>query len=554
MAFFEAANLFQKEGIAYSRHAGLRMKFRMNESIGASHMLMMTIGRRSIASVLALMLLPLFAYSQSASQRDSLTGIVSLQSCVRYALTHQPSVNKSLLDEEIVDRAISSRIADWYPQLNFDYYLQHDPELPVSVAGGAVVPIGLTNSSAGQFSLSQTLFNRDVLLASSTASTVRKRMSQQTAENMIDVAVGVSKAFYAVLVTQKKIEVLDEDIVRLDRSLQDAFDQYKGGITDKTDYKRATISLNNARAERREAEESLKARYAYLKEQMGYPPDIHLTLSSDMGQIEREALIDTTQIVQYEKRIEFQLLQTEKRLQEANLSYAEWSFLPSLTLSGNYTVSYMNGGYPDLYRQRYPSSFVNLQISLSIFEGGKRWQEIKQAQLELEQFDYDFISLKNSVNEEYVRALANYKSDLNNYRVLKENVELAKDVYETIQLQYKAGTKTYLEVITAETDLRSAQINHTNALYEVLSSKLDVQKALGYFDVSIIQGAKKGYPMRNTTDIIKDQILTKRGSVSSAALLIASAWLTLLSMTLSACSENRGAEQKDPARRGRIGV
>jgi outer membrane protein TolC len=97
----------------------------------------------------------------------------------------------------------------------------------------------------------------------------------------------------------------------------------------------------------------------------------------------------------------------------------------------------------------------------------------------VERFDYDFISLKNSVNTEYMQALANYKSDLNNYHVLKENLELAKDVYETIQLQYRAGTKTYLEVISAETDLRAAQLNHTNALYQVLSSKLDVQKALG---------------------------------------------------------------------------
>jgi outer membrane protein TolC len=118
-------------------------------------------------------------------------------------------------------------------------------------------------------------------------------------------------------------------------------------------------------------------------------------------------------------------------------------------------------------------------LSFPIFEGGKRYQEIKGAQLEVERFDYDFISLKNSVNTEYMQALANYKSDLNNYHVLKENLELAKDVYETIQLQYRAGTKTYLEVISAETDLRAAQLNHTNALYQVLSSKLDVQKALG---------------------------------------------------------------------------
>ncbi|HTX17533.1 MAG TPA: TolC family protein [Bacteroidota bacterium] len=422
---------------------------------------------------------PLTASSEVPTFADTIGGNASLQSCVRYALVHQPSVNKSLLDEEIVDRAISSRIADWYPQLSFNAYIQHDPQIPVSVAGGTPIPTTLANSSGGLLTLTQTLFNRDVLLASSTASDVRRSMEQQTVENKIDVVASVSKAFYAVLVTQQQLAVLDDDILRLQRSLQDAFDEYKGGVVDKTDYKRATISLNNARAERRETEELLKARYTDLRNQMGYPPDAKLKLSADVSQMEREAFLDTTQNVRYEKRVEYRLLETQKRLQEANLSYAEWGFLPSLSFIGNYTVSYMNAGYPDLYRSRYASSFVGLQLSLPILEGGKRWQEIKEARLELDRYDYEFMALKNSVNAEFVNAMANYKSDLNNYRVLKENVALAEEVFETIQLQYKAGTKTYLELITAETDLRSAQINHTNALYEVLSSKLDVQKALG---------------------------------------------------------------------------
>jgi len=46
-------------------------------------------------------------------------------------------------------------------------------------------------------------------------------------------------------------------------------------------------------------------------------------------------------------------------------------------------------------------------------------------------------------------------------------------------LQYKEGVKTYLDVIFAESDLRTAQVNYANALYQVLSSKLDVQKQLG---------------------------------------------------------------------------
>jgi outer membrane protein TolC len=62
---------------------------------------------------------------------------------------------------------------------------------------------------------------------------------------------------------------------------------------------------------------------------------------------------------------------------------------------------------------------------------------------------------------------------------LKENLDLAREVYDVINLQYRNGVKTYLEVITAETDLRTARINYYNALYQALSGKIDVQQALG---------------------------------------------------------------------------
>jgi outer membrane protein TolC len=62
---------------------------------------------------------------------------------------------------------------------------------------------------------------------------------------------------------------------------------------------------------------------------------------------------------------------------------------------------------------------------------------------------------------------------------LKENLSLASEVYDVIQMQYRSGVKAYLDVITAESDLRTAQINYYNALYQVLASKIDVMQSLG---------------------------------------------------------------------------
>ncbi len=101
------------------------------------------------------------------------------------------------------------------------------------------------------------------------------------------------------------------------------------------------------------------------------------------------------------------------------------------------------------------------------------------AQLQIDRLDYNFISSKDSISTQYIQALASYKANLNNYFEQKENLELAREVYDVIRLQYRAGIKTYLDVVTANNDLFGAQINYTNAIFQVLSNKIDVERALG---------------------------------------------------------------------------
>ena len=432
----------------------------------------------SVIQILILFTAPL-TLSQTNSQNDTLLYKATLENCVRYALKNQPLIKQSLIDENITNQEIKSKIADWYPQLNFNFNYQHNYKLQTSVIQGNAVHFGVINTSSAQFSLNQTIFNRDVLLASSTAGDVRKQTQQSTTENKINVVVNVSKAFYAALLAQNQIDLVNEDITRLKQSEKDTYNQYKSGVVDKTDYMRATVALNNATAEQKQDQEILKTSYAYLKEQMGYPVTEKLLLNYDTTQMKEDIFIDTTNTINFNNRIEFQLLKTEKRIQEADLDYYKWSFIPSLTAFGEYNFNFFNDKLSQLYKQDYPTSYVGLQLSFPIFEGGKRFHEIEQAKLELERYNYDFESLKNSINTEYEQALSSYKSNLVNFLTQKNNLSLAKEVYKTIELQYKSGVKAYLDVITAETDLRSTQVNYINALYQVLSSKLDLQKALG---------------------------------------------------------------------------
>ncbi len=437
------------------------------------------------ALLLLLILYPSLLYPQATT--DTTLQEASLPNCIRYGLDHQPAIQASLIDEEITETTIKNKLADWYPQLNITANYQHYLKMPVTIFPDLNNPTGpkreiqtgVRNYSTPQLALTQTIFNRDVLLASRTARDVRLQVRQTTTANKIDVVAAISKAFYDVLLTRQQIQVLQETITRLDRSLKDAYYQYQSGVADKIDYKRATISLNNAKADLKAAQEQLTARYAYLKQQMGYPAEQPLRLSFDTTHMEGEIAFDTLQKVQYESRIEFQQLQTQQRLLQANVTYNQWSYIPTLSAFGYYNVVYQNDEFSKLYAHSFPNLYIGLQFAWPLFQGGKRMWNIRQANLQLKRNDVEMTDLKNNINTQYSQAMATYKSNLTDFYAQKENLDLASDVYNTLQLQYKSGVKTYLEVIIAETDLHTTQLNYYNSLYQVLSSKIDVEKALG---------------------------------------------------------------------------
>ena len=75
--------------------------------------------------------------------------------------------------------------------------------------------------------------------------------------------------------------------------------------------------------------------------------------------------------------------------------------------------------------------------------------------------------------------MANYKGNFYNLQLLQKNVAMAKRVYFVVTLQYKQGIVPYLNVITAESNLITSETSYLNALFQLLSSKIDLEKSMG---------------------------------------------------------------------------
>ena len=447
---------------------------------------------------LCLMLLDvgcLYVSAQTSSSSPGDTLHLDLPSCLNYAMKHQPGLRVSMVNQRILDYEVKGALSPWLPQINGTGMVEHYTQPAVSffpaslfdssAKGYTEVQSSPTNVSSLGLGLTQNIYNRDVMLASKTAKYYRKYAAESVDSAKIDLVVDVSKAYYDVFLSEQQVGILLEDVQRLERSVKDTKNQYDAGVVDKTDYKQAVIQLNNAKVQYRMAIVAIPAKYAYLKQLMGFPVDSSLGLHSDSTEMVSEAMIDTSMQLDYNKRIEIQSLETQKQLQIAGYNYQRLGWLPSLSFFADYNLNYGNNTFGQLYNASFPNSYLGLSLSIPIFQGFKRIYAMKAARLEVELVDIHLDDTRRIINTQYQQAMAAYRGDLENWKVSQENIGLSREVYNTVTLQYKEGIKTYLDVITAEADLRTSEINGLNALFSLLSDKMDVLKAVGMVNTNI---------------------------------------------------------------------
>lgn len=179
-----------------------------------------------VVFILLFAFLPHFILAQQNSDSSSL-GDATLQNCIQYALRHNPDLQNAKINEDITETVIKSKLADWYPQVNFTYNVQHNFQLPTFNFNGNLAHSGTYNTSGLNLGLTQNIFSRDALLASRTANSVRLSVSQNTENQKIDLTVAVSKAFYDIILTMQQLAVIEQDIVRNNQSYKDAYYQYQ---------------------------------------------------------------------------------------------------------------------------------------------------------------------------------------------------------------------------------------------------------------------------------------------------------------------------------------
>ncbi len=437
-----------------------------------------------------LFMLPLFpTYSQTR---------YSLQEAIQYGITHNINVKNTQTDAQSAESRIGEIRSVGLPQVSASVSLMDnliiqrvflpaiffDPKAP---EGAPPVPVqfGVKYSGNAAAQLNQMIFNAQWLLGLKAAQAYRELAVKNVTQSKVQVAEGVSKAYYGVLVAEERAKLLDLNIQRLDSLTREMSAMNQKGFVEKLDVDRLEVSLNNLKTERSKVQNMVDLSYYMLKFQMGMKLDESIQLTdrineNDVERIASEVKADDGSGFKYDQRIDYSILKSNLLLSEMDVENNKRGYYPTVSAFAGYGYNTGRNSLGEVFGSPwFNNANIGLSINIPIFDGFAKKYKIQQAKFTVDKVKQSLSLVEQSIDLQIRSSNITIINGLETLKTQKRNLDLAQEVVRVSKIKYQSGTGSNIEVINAESALKESQTNYFASLYDLLLAKVDLDKAKG---------------------------------------------------------------------------
>ena len=418
---------------------------------------------------------------------------LTLDQCIDLAIENNENLKNAKLEEKISKALSREYLSVGLPQINFDGGLKYNHDVPKSlidisrfmpgVPEGTEQEVSFGQDYDGRVDLfiNQMIFNGSYFVGLSAAKELVKLSKKLTRRNEIDIVETVQKAYYTVLNTKKRIDLVNSNLDRLQNLLNEMKQLYVNGFIEKLDVDRIQVAFNNLKSEKIKADRLYKLSNEILNFQVGLPVGTEVKLIGNLS----EDIVNQFQYnisdFDYSNRIEYSILKTDKNLKFYDLKNNRTQYLPQVYANYNYGYNTASSNYNLFFENDRWKSFgtLGLKVIIPIFDGFLKRSKINQSKFKIEQIENQMLFLERSINLQINQSIANYENTKESLKISKENLELAQNVYNSTEIKYREGVGSNLELIDSNNSLKTAQNQYYNSLYESIIASIDIKKTLG---------------------------------------------------------------------------
>ena len=470
-------------------------------------------------------ILPLLAYAQPADTTAA-PAILSLEDAVRIALSENASVKVADKEVERTGYAQKGTYASLFPQINgsasyqrtikkqvmymdgggFDMssmmaetmatyllplYAQH-PDVPFptpskpdesesSSSSNEGFSVGRWNTWSAGITASMPLVNAQLwenirISAQGVELAVEKARSSR-----LETVSQVKQAYFACLLAKEAFEVYKsayENALANYNQIERRFNVQRASELDLT---RAKTTLSNAIPNVYDAESSVILSLWQLKAVMGVNLDEEIDVAGTLGDYADHMLYDLHESgeLSLDGNSTMRQLAIQAEQLAATIRAQQYAFLPSLSLSFNYSINAMTNDFKFSEFKWSPYSYVGVSLSIPIFSGGQRLNAVRQARVQADELEIQRANTERQLKISIRQYLNQMETAMKSHASALSASETAQKAYDIASKAYEVGRSTLTDLNDAQLALTQARLGVSQAVFNFVVAKAGLENTLG---------------------------------------------------------------------------
>ncbi len=429
---------------------------------------------------------------------------ISLEDAQEYAVEHNKELMNSREDIELAKLKYNEARSQGLPQINgtMDYMTNFNYEFEFSAGAGTSEPPDIDYSllDAGDYEVlsainsmfsggastivmedqanasvqvSQLVFSGQYWIGLEMSKIAQELSRKQYLTSELDIKQSVANTYYLVQVTENNLAILEKNIENMLTVKKHTSDMVRVGMAEQTDLDQIKINVSQLQNTLQSAKRSLQLSYNMLRMQLGISDTVELVLEESLNEV-LAPVVSSDQLANEfspDMNATYQMVELQEKVQEKQLKMEKWAYAPVVTGFYSYTEKILRSGF-DLS----PNHAAGVTLSLPILSGGQRKAKLNQAQVELAKAERSKSYLEDQLQLQANQLHYDFISAMENYKTQKENVKVARNLYENISNKYKQGLVSSLDLTQANSNYLQAENNYNSAALNLLQSKLALDR------------------------------------------------------------------------------
>lgn len=304
---------------------------------------------------------------------------------------------------------------------------------------------------------------------------------EKARESRLSMVAEVKQAYYAVLLAKEALNVFERVYENALLNAEKTERRHNVQKASDLDLVRSKTALANAIPDVYNAASSIALALWQLKAVIGMDLDEDIDVEGKLDDYADGMFRDITEGGEADLSGNSSLRQLELQadMLAETVKMQTWAYMPSLALNFAYSFNSMNDDFKFSEYKWTPYSYVGLSLSIPIFSGGKRFNDVRQAKVQAAELDYQRVNVERQLKIAVRQCLKTMETAMKTRIAAEDALSSAEKAYGIAEKSFEVGRATLTDLNDAQLALTQANLAVCQSVYNFIVAKTSLEQTLG---------------------------------------------------------------------------